>query len=120
MQLKSILRWCAALLLLKAGDKNDADEVFQEVFYGYVRKNLNSKIKNIKKAWLLRVTVNCSKKLLKSSWKTKSFHLKIQIILLRKTIEIQFRVIIFSLISHYLSRKTEKSEYGDSDIRDTY
>lgn len=59
------------LAFAKTGNKFDADEVFQEVFYRYVKKKPQFKDKEHQKAWLLRVTVNCSKKLLKSSWKTK-------------------------------------------------
>lgn len=59
------------LAFAKTGNKFDADEVFQEVFYRYVKKNPMFNDKEHQKAWLLKVTVNCSKKLLKSSWKTK-------------------------------------------------
>lgn len=59
------------LAFAKTGNKFDADEVFQEVFYRYVRKKPVFNDKEHQKAWLLKVTVNCSKKLLKSSWKTK-------------------------------------------------
>lgn len=59
------------LAFAKTGNRYDADEVFQEVFYRYVKKKPQFKDKEHQKAWLLKVTVNCSKKLLKSSWKTK-------------------------------------------------
>ena len=59
------------LAFAKTGNKFDADEVFQEVFYRYVKKKPVFNDKEHQKAWLLKVTVNCSKNLLKSSWKTK-------------------------------------------------
>lgn len=64
------------LAFVKTGNKYDADEVFQEVFYRYVKKKPEFKDKEHQKAWLLKVTVNCSKKLLKSSWKTKNVPLE--------------------------------------------
>lgn len=49
-------------------NKNDADDVFQEVFLRYVRYAPDFNDEEHRKAWLLRVTVNCSKKLLGSAW----------------------------------------------------
>lgn len=59
------------LAFAKTGNNFDADEVFQEVFYRYVKKKPVFNDKEHQKAWLIKVTINCSKKLLKSSWKTK-------------------------------------------------
>lgn len=49
----------------------DADDVYQEVFYRYIRKHPDFKNQEHEKAWFIRVTVNCSKTSLKSFWKTK-------------------------------------------------
>ncbi len=64
------------LAFAKTGNKFDADEVFQEVFLRYVKKNPVFNDKEHQKAWLIKVTVNCSKKLLKSSWNTKTLPLE--------------------------------------------
>lgn len=54
------------------GSRADADDVFQEVFIRLVRKNPRFESEEHRKAWLLKVTINCSKKLLGSSWKRKT------------------------------------------------
>ena len=50
---------------------SDADDVYQEVFYRYIRKKPFFENQEHKKAWFIRVTVNCCKTSLKSFWKTK-------------------------------------------------
>lgn len=50
---------------------SDADDVYQEVFYRYIRKKPFFENQEHKKAWFIRVTVNCCKTILKSFWKTK-------------------------------------------------
>jgi RNA polymerase sigma-70 factor (ECF subfamily) len=59
------------LAFARTGTKYDADEVFQEVFMRYIRKQPVFKNEEHCKAWLIRVTINCSKKLWNSSWKRK-------------------------------------------------
>lgn len=59
------------LAFARTGAKYDADEVFQEVFMRYIRKQPVFKNEEHCKAWLIRVTINCSKKLWNSSWKRK-------------------------------------------------
>lgn len=49
----------------------DTDDVYQEVFYRYIRKQPVFENKEHEKAWFIRVTVNCSKTSLRSFWKTK-------------------------------------------------
>lgn len=51
------------LAFARVGNKYDADEVFQEVFLRYVRKNPKFNDEEHRKAWLIKVTVNCSKTL---------------------------------------------------------
>ncbi len=48
--------------------KSDADDVFQEVFLRYLQKKPHFDSEEHQKAWLLRVTVNCSKKHWSSWW----------------------------------------------------
>lgn len=49
----------------------DADDVYQEVFYRYIRKKPFFENTEHEKAWFIRVTLNCCKTNLKSFWKTK-------------------------------------------------
>ena len=59
------------LAFARTGTKYDADEIFQEVFLRYIRKQPVFSNEEHCKAWLIRVTINCSKKLWNSSWKRK-------------------------------------------------
>ena len=45
-------------------NKADAEDVYSEVFYRYFRRQRTFDNEEHRKAWLLRVTVNCSKELL--------------------------------------------------------
>lgn len=44
------------------GSKYDADDVFQEVFFAYYKKQRRFNEEEHRKAWLIKTTVNCSKK----------------------------------------------------------
>lgn len=59
------------LAFARTGTKYDADDIFQEVFLRYVTKRPAFKSEEHRKAWLLRVTVNCSNKFWNSFWKKK-------------------------------------------------
>ncbi len=50
----------------------DADDIFQEVFYRYFKKMPCFESEEHQKAWLIRVTINCSKKYWASAWKRKT------------------------------------------------
>lgn len=52
-------------------NKSDADDIFQEVFLRYVKKKPKFETEEHRKAWLIRVTVNCCKKMRVSAWKNK-------------------------------------------------
>ena len=60
------------LAFARTGNKQDADDVFQEVFLRYVRKRPLFQNEEHQKAWLLRVTVNCSNRLLGSPFRRRS------------------------------------------------
>ncbi len=47
----------------------DADEIYQEVFLRYIRKKPAFQNDAHKKAWFLKVTVNCANSLWRSPWK---------------------------------------------------
>jgi len=49
-------------------NKSDADDVYQEVFFRYIRKNPIFESEEHRKAWLIRVTTNCCKKIYASAW----------------------------------------------------
>lgn len=49
----------------------DADDVYQNVFYRYIKKEPEFENEDHEKAWFIRVTVNCCKTSLKSFWRTK-------------------------------------------------
>ncbi len=53
-------------------NRSDSDDVFQEVFLRYFKKKPVFADKIHEKAWFIRVTINCSKKLLLSSWFKKT------------------------------------------------
>lgn len=48
--------------------KSDADDIFQEVFLRYVRRAPHFESEAHRKAWLIRVTVNCAKSHWGSAW----------------------------------------------------
>lgn len=56
--------------LALAATKNsaDADDVFQEVFLRYFKQGREFDGEEHRKAWLIRVTVNCARKLQSSAW----------------------------------------------------
>lgn len=55
-----------------AKSKTDADDIFQEVFLRYIRKNTEFENEEHRKAWLIRVTINCSNSFWSSAWKKKT------------------------------------------------
>ncbi|WP_406243016.1 RNA polymerase sigma factor [Tissierella carlieri] len=42
-------------------NKSDADDIFQEVFLRYIKNKPNFETEEHRKAWLIRVTINCAK-----------------------------------------------------------
>ncbi len=48
----------------RAGTKEDADDIFQEVFLRYIRKTPEFRDEEHAKAWFIKVAVNCSRKFL--------------------------------------------------------
>lgn len=60
------------LAFARTGTKCEADDVFQEVFMRYIKKQPVFENEGHRKAWLIRVTINCSNKLWNSVWKRKT------------------------------------------------
>ncbi len=59
------------LAFARTGTTQDAEDVYQEVFYRYLKNKATFVSEEHRKAWLLRVTVNCSNTLLSSSWRKR-------------------------------------------------
>ncbi len=57
-------------------NRNDTEDVFQEVFLRYFKKQPVFDSLEYEKAWFIRVTINCCKKLLLSSWFKKTLPLE--------------------------------------------
>lgn len=51
------------LAFSRVKNQSDADDIFQEVFIRYLRKRPRFEREEHRKAWLIRVTINCTKKL---------------------------------------------------------
>jgi RNA polymerase sigma-70 factor (ECF subfamily) len=61
-----------AAALSHTRNKHDADDVFQEVFLVYFRKNPAFESEEHRKAWLIRTTLNHCKKITLSTWRKKT------------------------------------------------
>lgn len=57
-------------------NESDADDVFQEVFIKWLQHHNEFQNDEHEKAWLIRVTINQCKSLLKSSWYSKTYEMK--------------------------------------------
>ena len=74
----SELIYRTAFLLLNS--KSDAEDIVQEVFLKYFRNNKGFVSEEHEKAWLIRVTKNCSLNLKKSAWMRKKVELNENIV----------------------------------------
>ncbi|RFZ77664.1 sigma-70 family RNA polymerase sigma factor [Lacrimispora amygdalina] len=68
------------LAFARTGTKHDADDVFQEVFLRYVKKKPVFVDEEHRKAWLIRVTINCSNNFWSSLWNKKTQELNDEIL----------------------------------------
>lgn len=60
------------LALARTKDKSAADDVCQDVFLKYINSDKEFESEEHIKAWLLKVTVNCSKSIFTNSWFKKT------------------------------------------------
>ena len=60
------------LAFARVGSKHDADEIYQEVFYRYVRKRPVFVSEDHAKNWFLRVTLNCANSFFTSPWRRRT------------------------------------------------
>ena len=66
------------LALAKTGSPADADDVFQEVFLAYCQSGKQFKDEEHRRAWLLRTTLNLSRRVTASTWRKKTVPLEEQ------------------------------------------
>lgn len=64
------------LALSRTKNVSDAEDILQEVFLRLVNKRPEFTSEEHRKAWLIRVTVNCSNKLITSAWFRRTIPLK--------------------------------------------
>lgn len=60
------------LAFARVGNSFDADEIYQEVFLRLIKRRPHFTDEEHKKAWLIKVTINCSKKFLCSIWNNRT------------------------------------------------
>lgn len=60
------------LALSQTRETHRADDVLQEVFLRYIKTDKEFESEEHIKAWLIRVTINCSKNIFTSSWSKKT------------------------------------------------
>lgn len=60
------------LALSQTKETHHADDVCQEVFLRYIRSSTSFESEEHLKAWLIRVTINCSKNIFSNSWFQKT------------------------------------------------
>jgi len=60
-----------SIALLHTRNQADADDVYQEVFLVYHRKAMQFNEEDHRKAWLIKVTLNCSRKVTSSLWRQR-------------------------------------------------
>lgn len=60
------------IALTRTNNKSDSEDIFQEVFLRLTKKMPSFENEEHEKAWIIRVTINCSNTLLTSNWKKKT------------------------------------------------
>lgn len=68
------------LAFSRTRNKSDADDIFQEVFLRLLKNDPTFENEEHRKAWLIRVTINCSKKLWASAWMKRTQPLNDEIV----------------------------------------
>ena len=60
------------IALTRTNNKSDSEDIFQEVFLRITKKMPVFETEEHEKAWVIRVTLNCSNTLLTSNWRKKT------------------------------------------------
>ena len=68
------------LALTRTKSKENSEDIFQEVFLRLARKMPNFENEEHEKAWIIRVTINCSKNLLNSAFLKNTTEMKDDIV----------------------------------------
>ena len=61
-----------SVALSYVNNREDADDIFQEVFLIYFRTNPQFNEEEHRKAWLIRTTINCSKRVVDSTYRKRT------------------------------------------------
>lgn len=64
------------LAFFQMRNRPDADDIFQEVFFRYIRRKPVFENEVHRKAWFIRVTINCCKNAQTSGWRKKTVPLE--------------------------------------------
>ena len=59
------------LAVARTGSRSEGEDVLQEVFVRYIKNGKNFASEEHRKAWILRVTINCAKSFSVSAWKRR-------------------------------------------------
>ena len=68
------------LALSQTKNRTTADDVTQEVFLRYLKHSEKLKTEEHRKAWLIRVTLNCSKNVFTNAWSKKTVPLEDELV----------------------------------------
>ena len=60
------------LAFARTSNRYDADDVYEEVFLRYLKKKPKFQSEEHRRAWLIRVTINCSNTFLTSTWQRRT------------------------------------------------
>ncbi|MCH5279199.1 MAG: sigma-70 family RNA polymerase sigma factor [Christensenellaceae bacterium] len=63
------------LALVRCKNRTDADDVFQNVFYRYLKYKPSFESQRHQRAWFVRTTINCSNSLLANVWRKRTTEL---------------------------------------------
>jgi RNA polymerase sigma-70 factor (ECF subfamily) len=59
------------IALTHSADRSDADDIFQEVFLTYHRKQPDCRDEDHRQAWLITCALNCARRVATSSWRRR-------------------------------------------------
>lgn len=86
-------------------NREDADDVFQEVFIKWMQHHERLKEEEYEKAWLIRVTINQCRSMLGSAWNKKRAELSEEV---QNNLSYEDKIEVESELDVYLNRLPEK------------
>ncbi|MDD3570359.1 MAG: sigma-70 family RNA polymerase sigma factor [Lachnospiraceae bacterium] len=75
------------IALSKTGTKHDAEDIFQEVFMKYLKKKPKFNNEEHRKAWFIRVTVNCTSSFFTNVFRKKTRNITEDLIFIDKEMQ---------------------------------